>query len=422
MNIKIHEFRKVITSPVIIGMGVLFIAFNFFLILGQNYSHNELTVLNKLVDELGYEINDEMIESFQDYYEDELRKMNEMTYDKTSETYTDVGSFFEEVKYNYELYTSYSSEDLDYFHQLMVLETYLELIGSIDETYASINMMGIAESVIEMYGISGTAAETVRNNYVQLEERLNQLLENNEHKNMFFIGQIYQMHSLLFGNIFRMMIFQIMIIVVLITAYLMNYEFENKTHLVVYSSKRGRNIIGDKLLVSIGSSIIVTTFIVGITLIGYFSIFSYEGLWHVPISNYFNWENNFPYISWWNMSFMQYLISSIILIYLCSILFTAITFILSIFIKSSYIVFFVFGILFGLILLLPDMMPRSNNLIFVPGFTPFYLALNPVTWFMGRNPFSMFQYYEIIVVGTWALLLFIIGNLTARKFKKEDIY
>ena len=131
----------------------------------------------------------------------------------------------------------------------------------------------------------------------------------------------------------------------------MNYEFENKTPLVIYSTKRGRSIILDKLLVSIGSGIVATTFIVGITLTGYFSIFSYKGLWHVPISNYFNWETNFPFISWWNMSFAQYLISSIILVYICGILFTVITFILSIFIKNSYISFFTFGILFGLILL-----------------------------------------------------------------------
>ena len=55
-------------------MVVLFMAFNFFLILEHNYMQNELTVLNKLVDKLGYEINDEMLTNFQDYYGDELVK------------------------------------------------------------------------------------------------------------------------------------------------------------------------------------------------------------------------------------------------------------------------------------------------------------------------------------------------------------
>lgn len=422
MRIKIHEFKKVVNSPVIIGMVVLFIAFNFFLILEHNYMQNELTVLNKLVDKLGYEINDEMLTNFQDYYGDELSKMNEITYAKTSKTYTNVGSFLKEIGDSYELYKVYTEEELDYVKQLMVMETYLDLIGDMDDEYASLDMMKVAEGQISFYGLSGSAADTVRSNYLKLGERLNQLLGNGEHKNMFFIGQIYQMHSLLFDNVFRVMIFQVIIIIVLITSYLMNYEFENKTPLVIYSTKRGRSIILDKLLVSIGSGIVATTFIVGITLTGYFSIFSYKGLWHVPISNYFNWETNFPFISWWNMSFAQYLISSIILVYICGILFTVITFILSIFIKNSYISFFTFGILFGLILLVPNMMPSSNNLIFLSVFTPFSLILNPQNWFMGKDSFSIFKYYEIITIGAWSLLLFITGKLSAKKFKKEDIY
>ena len=122
------------------------------------------------------------------------------------------------------------------------------------------------------------------------------------------------------------------------------------------------------------------------------------------------------------MSFAQYLISSIILVYICGILFTVITFILSIFIKNSYISFFTFGILFGLILLVPNMMPSSNNLIFLSVFTPFSLILNPQNWFMGKDSFSIFKYYEIITIGAWSLLLFITGKLSAKKFKKEDIY
>ncbi|MCR1899150.1 ABC transporter permease subunit [Irregularibacter muris] len=422
MNIRVHEFKKVITSPVIIGLIVLFITFNFVLIFQHNYIGDELPIINELVNKLGYEINDEMLGNFQDYYGDKLKKMNEMTYTKTSKTYVNVGSFLEEVESNYGLYKVYTDEELDFVNQLMVIETYLSLIEDMEDKYATLDMMEFAEGQISMYGLSGSAAETVRSNYLKLGERLNQLLENGEHKNMFFIGPIYRMHSLLFENIFKMIIFQIMIIVVLITGYLMNYEFENKTPLVVYSTKRGRNIIWDKLLVSISSGMIATTLIMGITLIGYFSVFSYTGLWNVPISNYFNWESVFPLISWWNMSFLQYLISSIILTYICGILFTGITFILSIFTKSSYISFFAFGILFGLILLMPNIMPKDNNLIFVLGFTPFNLVLNPHIWFTGTDPFSIFKHYETITVGVWSLFLFITARLSARKFKREDIY
>lgn len=421
MGIKVHEFKKVTTSTVIIGMILLFIAFNLFLVLDHHYIRNELTVLNKLVDQLGYEINDEVLENFQDFYGDGLKKMNEITYDKTSKTYRDVGTFLEEIQNSYDLYRVYTDEDLDHIHQIRIVEIYLDLIKEMDHQYASFDMLEYAEGQISLYGLKGSAAETARSNYQKLGERLNQLLDNGEHKNMFFIGQIYGMHSLLFKDIFRVVIFEIMILVVLITAYIMNYEFENKTPLVVYSTRRGRNLLWDKLTVSIGSGIIATTLILGITLIVYFSVFNYKGLWNVPISNYFNWENVFPFISWWELSFIQYLISSIILTYICGILFTIVTFILSIFMKNSYISFFAFGILFGLILLIPDIMPRSNNLIFLSGFTPFHLVLNPQIWFTGTGTFTIFKYYEIIIVGAWGLLLFIAGKLSAKRFIKEDI-
>lgn len=46
------------------------------------------------------------------------------------------------------------------------------------------------------------------------------------------------MHSLLFRNILKTIIFEIIILVVLITAYLVNYEFDNSTENIVYSTKK----------------------------------------------------------------------------------------------------------------------------------------------------------------------------------------
>lgn len=126
---------------------------------------NELTVRNKLVDKLGYEINDEM------------------TYTKTSKTYANVGSFFKEIGDSYELYKVYTDEELDYVNQLMVMEIYLGLIGDMDDEYASLDMMNVTEDQICIYGLSGSAADTVRSNYLKLGERLNQLLGNHNCSN-----------------------------------------------------------------------------------------------------------------------------------------------------------------------------------------------------------------------------------------------
>ena len=52
--------------------------------------------------------------------------MNEITYAKTSKTYTNVGSFLKEIKDSYELYKGlYRRKELDYVKQLMVMKPIL---------------------------------------------------------------------------------------------------------------------------------------------------------------------------------------------------------------------------------------------------------------------------------------------------------
>lgn len=63
-----------------------------------------------------------------------------------------------------------------------------------------------------------------------------------------------------------------MILAIPITSQIVNLEFENKTQLLAYSSKRGRKLILDKLLASIVMCLGVTTVLIGATLAVYFCI------------------------------------------------------------------------------------------------------------------------------------------------------
>lgn len=419
MNIRINEFKKFITSPIIIGLLLLFIAFNSTIIFQNLYFKDDLKVLNKIVDKFGYRIDDEMEVRFKEYYAKELKKLNRIVNEKESKNYNSISEFYDDHTYNIE--NIYDEEEIKFIRELGIIEAYYYKIEEIDDVYSKINIMEKAESEINKYGLGGKAADTVRNQYKDFNKRFQQLVDNKEHKNLFFIGQVYRMHSLLFRNIFKIIIFEIIILIVLITAYLVNYEFDNNTETIVYSTRKGRNLILDKLYVAIVSNILVATIIL-ITGLGlYFMIFNYSGLWNVPISSYFNAEYNLPYMSWWDMSFVQYLFSSIGLIYASVLLFTGITFIISRAIKNSYIVFFVFAIIFGLFLIIPDIFSRNSNIIFIGGFTPFFLIMNPFRWFMESDAFTTFKYYELTTVGIWLILLLILGSLSVKKFKKQDI-
>lgn len=418
MDIRKNELKKAVTSPIIIGLLVLFIVFNSIMVFQNSYFKDDLKVLNKIVDKLGYKIDDEMVAKFKNYYDTQLGKLNEITNKKTSKKYEIASEFYEEQ--NYYIEDTYNKEEIEFIKELGIVEAYFYTMGEIDEIYSEIDFMEIAESEIKKYGLRGNAADTVRKQYESFSKRYEQLIENREHKNLFFLGKAYGMHSLLFKDLFKTILFEIIILIVLIIAYLVNYEFENNTQTISYSTKKGRNLVKDKLYASIATNILVTTVIL-ITGLGlYFIIFDYSRLWNVPISSYFNTDKSFIYMSWWNMTFVQYLFSGIGLIYAITLLFTGIAFIIAMAIKNNYIVFFVFVIIFGLALL-TSIAPTNSNAIFIKGFTPFWLIMNPFIWFMESGAFTTFKYYELFTVGIWAILLLILGALSIKRFKRQDI-
>lgn len=423
MSIRGFELKKVMASPVIIALLLLFIAFNIFFILDNAYFRDELMVLNNMVDEFGYKIDDGLEENLGKYYDEGLDKLNQLSYQKTGKTYESVEVFLNDQYYSISSREDgvYDKEDIDFIEELAIVEGYYHTIGDIDQTYEEIDITEIAEAEIKKCGLSGKAANTVRKQYKKFAKRFNELVENGEHKNLFFMGPVYKMQSLLFRRIFKIFIFEIVVLVVLITAYLVNYEFENNTQLLTYSTKRGRELIIDKLYTSILANVIVVTIVMLTGLTTYFSVFDYSGLWDVPISSALMAEGNIIYMSWWNISFVQFLFFAIGLVYICALIFTGITFIISKFVRNSYIVFFIFIMIFG-IGLFPSIAPKSSNAIFISGFTPFFLVVNPHVWFMESGAFTTFKYYELITIVIWSVMAILLSLFCIRGFKRQDIF
>ncbi|MED4463539.1 ABC transporter permease [Metabacillus fastidiosus] len=413
--IILHELKKALISPVILSLIGIFIAFNLFIIYSYSYVKEELGILTESVDQFGYELNEATMSEFKLFYDDQLKKLNKIT----AGTYESAAEFFNKNKMIDKEH--YSKEELTFFHDVLIIENYYFVSHDIDRIYKSLNLMDEAEGQINKFQLSGAAASTVKKEFTKLSDRLEQIIKNGEHKTLFFYGKAYKMHSFLFKNIFLLIIFEILILVVLMTGFIQTYEFENKTYEHIYSTKRGRKFAFDKLIASLIASFTITTVIIGVTLISYFSFYNYSGLWNVPISSYFNSEKPIPYISWWGMSFTEYLLFLIALVYICQLFFSAITFIIATLIRNSYFTFLIFGIIFGCGLLLPSIASLDSNLIFISMLTPFSLIMNPNIWFIGGNPFYG-QYYEINIVVIWTVLLFILCILNIKIFRKQNIY
>ncbi|MBU3131312.1 ABC transporter permease subunit [Clostridium gasigenes] len=422
MDIKKHEFKKIISSPIFIILIIIFLIYNSFLIYEKSYVRNDLKVLNEIVDNVGYEINDDMMVEFKRYYKENLEEADVVINEKTSKKYESINEFFKsDNSINRGGDSVYSKEDIKLFNKVVNIESYYNGIEILDKKYEDIDISEFAKGDLEEGGYSTNVANVVKGNWDEFEVRFNKLLENGDHRNLFFNGLGYKMHSFLFKTIFKTMIYEIMILAVLIMGFIINYEFENKTSLLVYSSKKGREIIKDKLLVGIGTTVLVTTIIFIFTLGLYFIVFDYSGLWGVPISNYFAQEFTTPYMSWWNLSIIEYLILCIITAYIVEVIFSTIAFIIAKVIKNTYIVFGVFAILVGGGLVLPTLIPMSWDMVLPTVFTPFTLIFNPSWWFMQKGALQSFKYYECITLVVWAVGIGLLEIMCIKKFRKENI-
>ncbi|WP_313892406.1 hypothetical protein [Psychrobacillus sp.] len=411
-----HECQKVWKSPIFLLLLFVFSVFDFFLIINNSYMKEELKIANELAETYGLQITEESLQLF----EQALQKDREQLVAITGKKFSSVSEFFEQT--TWEDFDSYSEVDKSLFRELELKEMYFQMAQSIDVYYDSLKIDSLAEDTIRMYGLSGKPAEMIRNEYIKLSDRFEEIKISEEHKQWAFAGAPYKMHSFLFRNIFGALVFQALVLVVLTTAFITNYEVEHKTHLLSFSTRRGRAFMKDKLIASLIMSLLMCLVLFGVTLACYFSVFSYTGLWDSPISSAFNWEYTLPYITWRNIPFIQFLLLVTLLLMGCMLLFTLVVFTISVIVKNSYFTFFIFAIFFALGYLASGFMPTNSIFIIFASFNLSVIVMNPHMLFSGQNGLgTMFHNYEVITIVIWAFIVTVTSMLAYKYFQKQSI-
>ncbi|MBO3445584.1 hypothetical protein [Clostridium sp. CCUG 7971] len=356
-------------------------------------------------------------------YKEKIKKFNEITKNKLNKSYKTMEDFINSENYYRYIHEDkiFNDEELQFFNELNLLEIYKYLAVEQVKSYEDINILETVEKDIKAYGLSGKAKEIAKKRYEILDKRFKQIKEDGDYKSLFFLGSPYRTYSLLFQDILSECIYEIMILVVLITSYLINYEFDNKTSLLVYSTKRGRNNDRDKLAVCLLSSFIISLIILGVTLLAYFITFDYSNILNIPLNSAFNWENIMPIINIFGHTFINQLMLSILIVIVCMLIFTAITFVISKLLKNSYIVFFIFLIIFGINLSVSTFVSKSSPIIMHLGYDVFNLAIRPGSWFTSKIPFIANKYYELITIVVWGCMCMLSLMFVIKRFKKEDI-
>lgn len=418
-EIVFYEIKKIIKSTIVLFLVISFLLFDLFIVFKNYYIKDDLKVLNTVIDEVGYKINDDMMVSFKAYYEENLKSVNDLIYKNEGKRYSSVAEYLSTS--NIGIYENkYSEEEKRVIYNTAVIESYYLSIPELKKEYEKINFINMIEPTIKSMRASGGAAELVEDGLIKFDKRFKSLLQNKEHMELSFNGKAYRMHKFLYKEILGTILFQIMILIALIVSFLVNYEIENSTTLVVYSSRRGRKLLLDKLKAITYTVLPISTGLLIIVLATYFSIYDYSRVFNTSISSFFNWEATFPNISWFSLTVKEYLIWIIILIYIAILIFIGIAFVVARFIKNSYVSFVVCCILNGLGLILPSLMPASNKLFIYTTFTPFTLVYNLSARFM-QNSFTNFKYYELMTLSIWLIISGYSIFYAIKSFKKCSI-
>ncbi|WLR54568.1 hypothetical protein LC048_19400 [Mesobacillus subterraneus] len=413
------ELKKIVSSPIVLTLLLLFTAFNLYLIYVDAPKSEDVEKINEVIDEYGSLMDKDGRFLLRDSYEIGLESWNA----RNGKAFESASEFFRAENY-YPAVDSgeISDQELEKIIDLNVKESILLTSEGLEEQYQKLDLLKNAEVQIELFGIQGEAAETVREQYQSLIPRLEEIKSSQDHLHVFLPGKIFRTHSLVFKTLFGVVLFQIMLLVVLFTAFSTNYEFDQGTHLVAFSTRRGRMLMWDKLLAALSATGMVTAFLLLATFGTYFIAVDYSRLWHMPISTGFMIEpDGNPFISWWNFSFIQYFWLGILLIFVLQILFTLITFVLSLWLKNSYVVFIVFAILFGLGLLVPGEMPKNSVLSLYTTFNPSSLVLGSKKWWMESGAFTTFKYFEMVTAGVWMSGFILAGWFSMKKFHMRNL-
>ncbi|TDQ42995.1 hypothetical protein [Aureibacillus halotolerans] len=410
-----YEARKVSSSIVLWGLLVFFMIVNGLYIWSYVDRHSEgFSDMASIMETYGTTIDNEMMKAMELDQTTELAWMNSLV--ENPKHFDHPTDFIK--AHVMEL----TSEETERVHQLQFLTLYLEIARSIDPIYENFSVAESMAGAVAQFGLTDSAQKLALQQSESIQKRVDELVANKEHKHLFYWGPIYKPHSFLFKEVGQLLIFELMILTVLITSRLINYEFEEKTAQVVYSTKTGRKLLRRKVGIA---ALFVSVFSMIVPVITWMMVFigiDYSALVNVPISSYFNRSSSMmPYISWWPLSFSQYLLLFYACLVACQFIFFGLAALLAVFIRNTYYVFFVFSLIFGIGVVTPLLSSTSSALLFYTGYTPFWLVMNPHIWWMANGVFTASQYYELTTLFGWSLCLGVALWLSMRRFQRQHL-
>jgi hypothetical protein len=121
-------------------------------------------------------------------------------------------------------------------------------------------------------------------NYDRLQKRVEQIRKTGEGTYAFYPGSWYKLHSTLYGKLWKKLILQTAVLMILSMLYLMDYERIYKTQDLVLATTTGKKMMEKKMLAGTLCGLFYAGLLTVFTLLVFFAAVPFQNLWHVPVA------------------------------------------------------------------------------------------------------------------------------------------
>lgn len=299
----------------------------------------------------------------------------------------------------------------------------------VTDVFEGYEVKDIADIYINVAGLSGFFAKTMRDKYTALQKVVEEKAERDESLTLYFAGATHHRHNFLFGTLTGWLFTEAVLVSVLLVLLSIGYENIHGTENLVYSTKKGRLVLRPKFAASVTVGFLAYALLALITLVVYFSKTEYGGVWRSSVSSLFNYRVDLiagirPFVTWYSFNILTYLMAMLAMgagVVLC---FMLMAFSIGMLVRNSYMAFLVLLIANGVNVVLPMQVSQTLTIgLAVRCFSilsPVWLWLKQGIWFTDGDIDIIWPHFEMFGLCMSLAVLTALCLLATNYFRKRD--
>jgi len=306
----------------------------------------------------------------------------------------------------------------------------LEAASGMENIYERYDISALSRFYQETVEKSPLAVRWVTWKYQLLESRIEQLSQSGASMD-FYAGPIYNLthdsFQFLFGTLTRALLLEAALTGMLAVLYLLGYEDSRRTAQLIYASRTGRRLRRTKVLAGLTAALFLYALLALLTLLPYFLLWDYGGVWEANVSSQFNYWTDMlyrrPFLTWTGFTVGGYLAATLTLGGALTAVFCLLAALCGTLVKNTYLaaltlaLFLLGGLTASAFCASAGLWP----LYFLLGFLPGQLWLCAGGWFTELGLSALLPWQETISAGL-NLAVFGIGTaLALRRLERKDV-